>query len=396
MEAITWFGPNAFPDWLQAKSMNGRPPHVDVVLITHGRDEQDLPRLFPWSEKLTVQERRDLTKLLRPAFGEIIQLSNLTAGILFLPFYADELIDPASRQECRRLLEAEGLQAAASAGARIVCLGGLTGALSLYGRRLLAPAKQLGIEITTGHSVTAISVIRTFLKVFDELGRNPDESHIAILGVGSIGSSFIKLLETQSIRPRSVTLVDRPIQQKHVERVQQELAEYGIATAVEFTSQDGQLDRASKCYDVDVLISAVSTPYVIDIDLVAPGTVLIDDSQPYCWSREQAWKRVATQSDIVPCEAGLVDCSSIGYRSRFPFDFADYDPEFGSHVSWSCLAEGLLHALDTSLPLTLGEPTFDILARHNEAFDARGFTAPILQCGAHPLPMHILRQSVVV
>jgi hypothetical protein len=94
----------------------------------------------------------------------------------------------------------------------------------------------------------------------------------------------------------------------------------------------------------------------------------------------------------VPCEAGLIDCASIGYRSQFPFDFADQDARGTSSTSWSCLAEGLLRIVEPSLPPTVGEPTIDNLIRYNEAFEKVGFKIPPLQCGAHRLPVDVFRQ----
>jgi hypothetical protein len=107
-----------------------------------------------------------------------------------------------------------------------------------------------------------------------------------------------------------------------VEALAAELAFDGIETRIELTDRTRQLVAGTGCYDARFLISAVSTPDVIDIDRVAPRTVLVDDGQPNCWSRGAAWRRVGRFADIAPCEAGLVDVSSLNYWSYFPFQFA--------------------------------------------------------------------------
>jgi hypothetical protein len=86
----------------------------------------------------------------------------------------------------------------------------------------------------------------------------------------------------------------------------------------------------------------------------------------------------------------LVDCGSIGYASHFPFDFSDHT-EFGSHISWSCLAEGLLRHFDPALPGILGEPDLDNLRQYNSAFERFGLRTPALQCGSYELPVRELK-----
>jgi predicted amino acid dehydrogenase len=391
--AGAFVGPDSLPRWLASRE--GRPGrrNLDVVLITHPRDGHDVPRLFPWAGHLSLDQRRALCKNLKPVFGEVIEMPELTAGILFLPIFAAEIMDPATRRQCRQVLEEEALPAVASAGGRaVVCLGGLTGSLSAYGRKIEARAGELGLTITTGHSVTAVSVLRTYLRAANDLARDPACSVLSVVGLGSVGGAFIELLARQDQQPRVLVLVDRPARREHIERLAEGLRRRTrMSVVVELTTSAGPIEPDSLCYRSTFLVTAVSTPNLIDVGRVAPGTVLIDDSQPYCWSRAEAWDRCRTRRDIAPCEAGLVDCAGIGFRSHFPFDFADHGP-LGSHTSWSCLAEGLLRGLERDLPPTLGEPNFATLLEYDAAFLRRGFKTPPLQCGAHELPVDELQE----
>ncbi|WP_157778314.1 hypothetical protein [Massilia violaceinigra] len=392
-ENMCLIGASSMDDWVSYQKTSNSKEELQVVLLTHPRDETDLPRLLPWSEHLTMQDRRALTRILMPVFGEIIKTPTLNAGILFLPMYADEMINPRTRAHCRKVLEETALEIAARAGAKMICLGGLTGALSLYGRRLLVKANELGLQITTGHSMTAVSVLRTYLRALDDLRIDHARATMTVIGVGSIGGSFTQLLARQRRRPARIVLVDTPSRADHVRRYAEQLqADCGIGVEVEFTSPAGALPIDSAAYRSRFVISAVSTANIIDIDRVAPGTVLIDDSQPYCWSRQSAWARVHARQDIAPCEAGLIDCSSIGYRSRFSFDFADQDETGESSTSWSCMAEGLLRVVAPDLPPTIGEPCIDNLLAYDEAFGKCGLKVPALQCGNHKLPIDEIRK----
>ncbi|MCK6549829.1 hypothetical protein L6R52_28590 [Myxococcota bacterium] len=367
-------------------------PPLDVVLITHPRDEDDVPRLVPWAAGLSRAERTALVAMTRPVFGEIIDAGTWCAGILFLPVFAREIMDPATRGEARRMLADEALALAAEAGARIVCLGGLTGSLSNYGRRLAEPAKALGLSLTTGHSTTAISVFETYRRASRELGAPITGATLAVLGLGSVGAAFTSLAASHFERPRSITLVERPSRREHVEALAEALRTQGHDVRVELTNADGSLPAESACYRSRFVVSAVSSPNVIDIERVAPGTILVDDSQPYCWSRERAWARCRERRDIAPCEAGLIDCGAIGLRSHFPFDFADHGDE-GSTTAWCCMTEGLIRAHVPSLPETIGEPTRETITAYHHELRRLGLTSAELQCGPNVLPIAELRAS---
>jgi len=162
----------------------------------------------------------------------------------------------------------------------------------------------------------------------------------------------------------------------------------------ELTTQSGEVLPSSSCYDCRFLVTAVSSWHVIEIDRVAPGTILIDDSQPYCWDREKAWDRCRMHYDIVPCEAGLIDCNSIGYLSRFPFDFAEQDEHGVSSTAWSCLAEGLLLSLNNELPTTIGEPSIQNILSYYQGYKQFKFHPPVLQCGQNKLPIEAIRTKL--
>lgn len=391
-ESSSWVGVSSIEEWLTHQRANNRTTHLDVTLITHPRDEEDFPRIFPWAKFLTIEERRTLTKCLKAGFAEVVGTPELNIGLLFLPIYADDIIN-SSPTTCLRLLQEDGLRVAASVGTRIVSLGGLTGVLSLYGQLLKEPAEKLGITVSTGHSTTAVSVLKTYLRAAVDLNLSIPSSRVVILGVGSVGAAFARLLVREPEQPRDIVIVDRPNRRNRLEKLVEELNACTDADVnMELTTKEGTLEPHSACYNSSFLISAISTPYVVKVEHLRPGTVLVDDSQPYCWDREDAWRRCSERKDIAPCEAGLVNCASIGYYSRFPFDFANTDAAGGSQIAWSCLAEGLLYALEPGLEPTIGEPSIANLMQYREAFDKQGFSVPPLQCGPNILPAGQLRE----
>ncbi|WP_147305035.1 hypothetical protein [Alkalilimnicola ehrlichii] len=384
-----WTGITCLEEWNRDRDTHG----LDVVLLTHPRDDTDLVRLFPWSGHFTTDYRRALLRHLRPMMGEVIETPRLNVGLLFATCLAEDMINPDTRRWCREMLAMEALPALRRTGARYVCLGGLTASLTGYGRRLQGVADELGLTITTGHSSTTVSVYRTYARACQELELEPNRGRMVVLGLGSVGSGFVRLVLQQKEVPKSIVLVDRPNRVAHLEKLAAEFRNIAdIDISIETSTKDGEIKPDSACYNCDYLISAISSWNIIDIDRIAPGTVLVDDSQPNCWSRDAAWERCKTRLDIAPCEAGLIDCSSIGYRAHFPFEFADHGPS-GSRTAWCCLTEGMMLALDSTLEPTIGEPTAERVAKFNEAFDRLKFTAAALQCEGRRLPVDELRAA---
>lgn len=381
-------------EWQAKQRREGAAGKLDVVLMTHPRDAHDFSLLFPWGDRLTLAEREQVVKHMRPIFGEFFTAGDLNVAVLFLPMFAEEIVHPATRRRCRIILKQSGMDVLAAAGAKVACLGGLLGSLSRYGRLVNDDAQARGVTVTTGHSLTAISVLESYRRAAGSFDLTPEREAMTILGMGSVGWGFARMVMEKGPRPKHLTLVDVPSRKAHVTQCAEQLRQhYGQSVDVELTQGDGQLQPDTACYRSRYLISAVSTPYIVDIDRLPAGAVLIDDSQPYCWSREDAWKRVNEKRDILPCEAGLIDVGPLGYRAHFPFGFADENAEGGSQTAWCCLTEGLLKALEPSLPATLGEPSMDSLHQYHEVFKRFGLRAAELQCGSRPLPLDLLREN---
>ncbi|WP_338790280.1 hypothetical protein V9L05_03620 [Bernardetia sp. Wsw4-3y2] len=372
---------------------NDIPKELDVVLLTHPRDEEDVVRLLPWANKISLEEKAELLGCMRPVFGEVIRTNNLNVGILFIPSLAEKIINPVTRSKVRLLIESEVVRMLIVSQTKIVCLGGLTASLLGYGRHLKKALKDYPIQITTGHALTSISIYKTYKKVIDELGVDMQNEGISLLGVGSVGTAFARLLINKEKKLNYLLLIDKPSKETELINLKKELELItNIPVLLETTNNDGTIKEDSIIYESKVLISAVSSKDVIQIADIPANRILIDDSQPYCWNREEAWGRVIEKNDIVPCEAGLIDCSTIGYLSDFPFDFANHD-ENGTTTSWCCMAEGLLKHLDNSLPSILGIPSSEQINVYYNAFERFNLSAATLQCKGNILPIGKLKEN---
>ncbi len=55
-----------------------------------------------------------------------------------------------------------------------------------------------------------------------------------------------------------------------------------------------------------MIVGATNVPNVLDIMQVKPGTLIVDDSGPHCFSTEQAIQRFEEREDILFTEGGVL------------------------------------------------------------------------------------------
>ncbi|RMF14504.1 MAG: hypothetical protein D6758_11420 [Gammaproteobacteria bacterium] len=391
-ESLSWLDAAGSPEWFYTLKPDVVPDQIDVILITHPRSPADLTCFFPWADRLDEADQDQLLRCLRPLLLEVVRIPGLTAGMMFLPVHAGDMLNPRRTPVARHILMNEAFPLATRFGAKVVCLGGLNGALSRYGKRLLPLARGTGTEITIGHSVTVVCVWETVLKALAETGQHWRSRSVALIGMGGIGEGLLNLMALRGQWPGRLMLVDRPRQRGRMEQLVRDMRIPASCPVNIVEAPPGEaLPFDHPAYSADVLVTATSQANVIDIDDVRPGTILVDDSQPHCWSREAARKRVLERGDILPCDTGLVDCSALHWFSRFDFGFAG--DEEARTVAWSCLVEGLLKGLDPSLPCTLGHPDRTTLMAWDEAFHRCGLRPAPLQCGGLMLPVAAIREQ---
>jgi hypothetical protein len=87
---------------------------VDVVLLTHPRDERDIPMLYPFNQELSTADRRSLARALQPVCGEIIETPLVAVGLMFIARFAAEMMDPRTSGDVRTFLQEAGVAAVAA------------------------------------------------------------------------------------------------------------------------------------------------------------------------------------------------------------------------------------------------------------------------------------------
>ncbi|NEE34553.1 hypothetical protein G3M53_55090, partial [Streptomyces sp. SID7982] len=211
----------------------------------------------------------------------------------------------------------------------------------------------------------------------------------AFVGLGSIGSSSLELLLTLAEEPPArLLLCDVPGSGPRLKELADSLLERGLAEVVMVVESDQRLPDA--VYGARLIVAAVSGGgALLDIDALAPGTTVVDDSFPHCFDTSRAVERMERAKDVLVVGGGLL---SAGRAERqvaegLPADaVAGYlaQPMVANAIA-SCRLESLLHASGAAVPLVHGPVDAATGLAYWEAAEAAGIRAA---------PLHLLTRTI--
>ncbi|MFF2305411.1 amino acid adenylation domain-containing protein [Streptomyces sp. NPDC058128] len=381
--------------------------------------------------------REQLRELLfpggRPRLLEEIDTPLGRSGFVCLPLFADELAstpDLAART-------ARAVELAAASGARSVSLAGMIPSLTAYGFGVLRET-EAPTALTTGHAATAVSVVKTVHAALDRTGRarvghrglgdlpGLADLSVAVVGLGSIGSSSLELLLTLASEPPArLLLCDVPGSTERLHTLADGLIARGLARNVE-VHESGRSALPAAVYEADLLVTAVSGGgTLLDVSRLRPGTIVVDDSFPHCFDTTKALARMRDRRDVLIVGGGLLTVGAAGSGGSAGVGGsagADGSVDVGGSVgvggsadisgsverrtapglppavaagyaarSWlpdtiaSCRLESLLHAADPELPLVHGLVDARLALAYWRGVEAAGVTAG---------PLHLLGHAV--
>lgn len=284
--------------------------------------------------------------------------------VLFVPIFTDMLKDYKNKLRLRREVVRRINQATDFAhermGVQYIGLGALLPKLTDFGRKI-----NTRVITTTGHAGTVWLMQETFKQVIDKYFEGKSEGlNIGFVGAGSIGMSA---LESIGISYKNAKYWVYDIRSEMNEQAKTRMTQRNINLQISKSNDD----LISKC---DIILSAITTK--IDIsgkDL--KGKVLIDDSQPGQFDREQVEAAGGTLVWVVghdTSESGLANRRS-GYS---------YGPN-GLHASndlWGCEAEVAAIAGSNRPELAIGDNVTPAqVKRIGKLFDELGFTVADFQ-----------------
>lgn len=311
-----------------------------------------------------------LTHVFESAYGRI--------GTILIPMVDMMLFDDRARTVAAAV---KGIDLAAQAGAKCVSFTGMIPASTGFGRDIAAAVGDGSNRprLTTGHAAVVAAFAFNVETVLETCDRAFADETVVFVGVGSIGGGILRLL-TGDGAPRKCYLVDIPAKQA-------QLADHAarINGDVEVVVIDRDQGLPDPIYDQATLIlSATSTPLVVDVTKLRPGTLVVDDSFPFGFDAVAAAERVSSDADIMMTIAG-------GLRGPHDFTTAyahaptESQPEFDMLLTrmkqimnpWpDCMTGCVYSSLITGyydLPETIGPVTYEGAHIFHEKLSPEGF-----------------------
>jgi hypothetical protein len=223
-------------------------------------------------------------------------------------------------------------------------------------------------------------------RILEEAGRDLTQERVGFLGLGSIGTSSLQMLLSCLPHPAEILLCDVYSKREALSALRRQLVEsLGYCGSVRTLEARGGVPAG--LYEASLLIGATNVPDILDVDRLAPGTLLVDDSNPHCFRLDRAIRRLRERQDLLFTEGGMLRAATpLGHVIYIPEEleqtardlpadlFANYDP----HHVMGCVLSGLLSARRPDLPPTVGLAVLRACQAHYEAVTSLGFRAPAL------------------
>jgi hypothetical protein len=319
-------------------------------------------------------------------------------AIIILPVFATELY---RSQEGLVRLVIDSLELSRKLGARMVSLTGLIPSATNYGQAVAAAmpnGKDLP-KITTGHANTAATVALTIERILKESARDLAEERVGFLGLGSIGVTTLRLMLRCLPHPREIVLCDVYNRRDLLMKIREEIAgALGFRGLVRVVPSEQSVP--SEFYDATLIVGATNVPEIIDIETVRPGTIVVDDSAPHCFSVGRTVKRLQKHADILFTEGGTLQSPHPIHRLRYLPRFVEkrgnshYLKTVFSHNPFhitGCVLSGLLSSRFQDLVPTIGRVDDSSCLQHYQRLRQLGFQAAELHCRDFVLPQDSIR-----
>jgi len=208
-------------------------------------------------------------------------------------------------------------------------------------------SNNLDIEVTSGHTVTLVSLYLTVVKIAEAINIPLEKLRILILGVGRVGEGAANIFNG---RVCEIGLADKNV--ARLRNIKRNLITQGKGVTIEThdireTTQEEVLEKVLSAYHVAVCTTS-NVGFLIKDETKLKNCIIVDDSRP------EAFPRVfSRESCCAVIEGGLMKIP--GIKMDKDFGFGNTENVFG------CLAEAFILALDANKKLhpMIGEINVD-------------------------------------
>jgi hypothetical protein len=232
-------------------------------------------------------------------------------------------------------------------------------------------------------------------------GRVLERETLAVVGLGSIGQSCVRLMLSVLRHPCKLVLCDLFAKQEALHEFASALrAEHGYDGEIRLVSSPGGVP--AEVYAAGTILAATSVPEILEVDRLKSGTIIVDDSYPPAFTLSQAIRRVEQRADILFSNGGMLRLPQpvretlvlpVGAEAALEaFGVAAFRDEVARDASelTACVLSSVLTGRHAGFEPTLGVATVDPLVSHYRGLDAIGLRAARLQCENYFVPDSIV------
>jgi amino acid adenylation domain-containing protein len=326
---------------------------VDSVALSY------LPEWLPDDTDLDRELIRHEWYANSPFVSRVLETPSGVIGVVTLPLFGDEVY---THNEALKRGLAEALQMAERLGAKAVSLTGLLPSALGYSTEI--PTK---LKVSTGHGATVAAVVLSLCRVLKDLGRDLSQETLAVVGLGSIGRSTVELLLRVCPRPKKLILCD-------LDGCLEGLSEFNAIVVPYRGFLPEEVRQAT------LVIGATNAPNILPLSQLLPGTIILDDSWPPCFSVVEAARR----PDILCLECGFLQSpEALKQTSLLPAalstDVIKRLSFFDPYLLTGCVLSSALTARHGA-PATSGLATAEHTLEWFHLLQERGYRAPPPQC----------------
>jgi hypothetical protein len=332
----------------------------------------------------------------RPLIASIRETPLGRVGAVMIPRFDDQLY-----QDQGDLIAVLGdaVRLARQVGASTVSLTGLLPSATDYGRALAGSLAGEDLpRITTGHATTTSAVVLAIRRALAEGGRMMAGEHVGFIGLGSVGVATLRLLLSCLPHPASLSLCDVYSKREELEALRREVVdELGFLGEVRLLASRHEVP--AELYEATLIVGATNVAEILDIDRVAPGTIVVDDSAPHAFRSDAALRRSHERGDILVTEGGVLSAPGTlpllvhvpgGLEPWLRNGLVSLMARTPPRYITGCVLSGVLSARYAHLTPTVGLIDGRTALLHYEMLDELGYEAAGLHLDDSPLDGRII------
>eukprot|EP01065_Artemidia_motanka_P026143 TRINITY_DN31061_c0_g1_i1.p1 TRINITY_DN31061_c0_g1~~TRINITY_DN31061_c0_g1_i1.p1 ORF type:complete len:415 (+),score=102.05 TRINITY_DN31061_c0_g1_i1:79-1323(+) len=287
-----------------------------VYELAVGEEEKALGAAIGYVDDLILEQDPSLTAdAIKQVFLEGLPfVSSLVTtpwgriATVILPRMQSEVFDSEDALLCEMT---DALRLCGRLGVKCVSLTGLIPSATCTGVRVRELQERLTSGgdavpvVTTGHATTTACMALNTQRILKEAGRSMESERMCFLGLGSVGLATLRLLLRVLPHARSLLLCDVYEKQGFLSDLAEECRrELGFGGEIAVITSRGREGAPAEVYSCSLIVAATNVGDLLDVDRVAPGTCVVDDSAPHVFNTRAMWKRIRERRDVLATEGG--------------------------------------------------------------------------------------------